>query len=155
MGATLTVEQGTAGAAINWEKFSIGKKHYVRFRQPGKNSIALNRVTGGNPSEILGKLSANGQVFLVNPNGIYFGESARVDVSGIVASVHDISDVDFMRGVLDTQAARQRGLFEPAYVARLLAEPETHLTRIQGSKLWHLALLEYWLQRHVDTATQA
>ncbi len=58
--------------------------------------------------------------------------------------------LDFMRGVLETPAARQRGLFEPAYVARLLAEPEAHLTRIQGSKLWHLALLEYWLQRHVD-----
>ena len=63
--------------------------------------------------------------------------------------------LEFMRGVLETPAAKQRGLFEPAYVARLLAEPEAHLTRIQGSKLWHLALLEYWLQRHVDTATAA
>jgi asparagine synthase (glutamine-hydrolysing) len=60
--------------------------------------------------------------------------------------------LDFMRGVLESPAARGRGLFEPAYVARLLAEPEGHLTRIQGSKLWHLALLEYWLQRHVDAA---
>jgi asparagine synthase (glutamine-hydrolysing) len=58
--------------------------------------------------------------------------------------------LDFMRGVLAEPAARSRGLFEPAYVSRLLAEPEAHLTRIQGSKLWHLALLEYWLQRHVD-----
>ena len=63
--------------------------------------------------------------------------------------------LEFMRGVLETPAARQRGLFEPAYVARLLAEPEAHLTRIQGSKLWHLALLEYWLQRHVDPPTTA
>ncbi len=63
--------------------------------------------------------------------------------------------LEFMRGVLETPAARQRGLFEPAYVARLLAEPEAHLTRIQGSKLWHLALLEYWLQRHVDSPTTA
>jgi asparagine synthase (glutamine-hydrolysing) len=60
--------------------------------------------------------------------------------------------LEFMRGVLESPAARARGLFEPAYVARLLAEPEGHLTRIQGSKLWHLALLEYWLQRHVDAA---
>ena len=56
---------------------------------------------------------------------------------------------------LETPAARQRGLFESAYVARLLAEPEAHLTRIQGSKLWHLALLEYWLQRHVDPPATA
>jgi asparagine synthase (glutamine-hydrolysing) len=61
--------------------------------------------------------------------------------------------LDFMREVLDSQAARNRGLFDQAYVARLLAEPEAHLTRIQGSKLWHLALLEFWLQRHVDRAT--
>ncbi len=60
--------------------------------------------------------------------------------------------LDFMREVLDSQAARNRGLFDQTYVARLLAEPEAHLTRIQGSKLWHLALLEFWLQRNVDGA---
>ena len=58
--------------------------------------------------------------------------------------------LDFMRDVLGSPAARGRGLFNQAYVARLLAEPEAHLTRIQGSKLWHLALLEFWLQRNVD-----
>jgi asparagine synthase (glutamine-hydrolysing) len=58
--------------------------------------------------------------------------------------------LDFMRGILDSQACRQRGLYKRAYVEKLLAEPEKHLTRIQGSKLWHLALLEFWLQRNVD-----
>ena len=58
--------------------------------------------------------------------------------------------LEFMRGILDSQACRQRGLYQRAYVERLLAEPERHLTRIQGSKLWHLALLEFWLQRNVD-----
>ena len=61
--------------------------------------------------------------------------------------------LDFMRDILDTQACRERGLFDRAYVDRLLAEPESHHTRIQGSKLWHLALLELWLQRHIDDAT--
>ncbi|GAB1392023.1 N-acetylglutaminylglutamine amidotransferase [Rhodocyclaceae bacterium] len=60
--------------------------------------------------------------------------------------------LDFMRGILDSQACRQRGLYQRAYVDTLLAEPEKHLTRIQGSKLWHLALLELWLQRNVDGA---
>ncbi|MDX9766578.1 MAG: N-acetylglutaminylglutamine amidotransferase [Ectothiorhodospiraceae bacterium] len=55
--------------------------------------------------------------------------------------------VDFMRGILDSQACRERGLYRREYVERLLAEPEAHFTRIQGSKLWHLALLELWLQR--------
>ncbi len=58
--------------------------------------------------------------------------------------------LEFMRGILDAQACRQRGIYKRAYVDMLLAEPEKHLTRIQGSKLWHLALLEFWLQRNVD-----
>ncbi len=58
--------------------------------------------------------------------------------------------LEFMRDILDAQACRQRGIYQRAYVEKLLAEPEKHLTRIQGSKLWHLALLEFWLQRNVD-----
>ncbi len=59
--------------------------------------------------------------------------------------------LDFMRDILLSPEARQRQLYNPAYVEKLLAEPEHHLTRIQGSKLWHLALLELWLQRNVDS----
>ncbi len=60
--------------------------------------------------------------------------------------------LEFMRAILDSRACRERGLFRREYVDRLLAEPERHHTRIQGSKLWHLALLELWLQRNVDSA---
>jgi len=56
--------------------------------------------------------------------------------------------LEFMRDILDSQACRQRGLFRRDYVDRLLDAPEMHHTRIMGSKLWHLALLEFWLQRH-------
>jgi asparagine synthase (glutamine-hydrolysing) len=58
--------------------------------------------------------------------------------------------LDFMRDILDSRPCRERGLYQRAYVDKLLAEPERHHTRIQGSKLWHLALLEFWLQRNVD-----
>lgn len=58
----------------------------------------------------------------------------------------------FMRDILDSAACLSRGVYKRAYVEKLLAEPEKHLTRIQGSKLWHLALLEFWLQRNVDAA---
>lgn len=58
--------------------------------------------------------------------------------------------LNFMADILNSQACRQRGLYQRAYVEKLLAAPEQHHTRIQGSKLWHLALLEYWLQMHVD-----
>lgn len=58
--------------------------------------------------------------------------------------------LDFMRDILDSSACRQRGLFDRAYVDKLLTEPEQHFTYLRGSKLWHLALLELWLQRNVD-----
>lgn len=56
--------------------------------------------------------------------------------------------LEFMRDILDSQACRERGLYQRNYVEKLLSAPETYLTRIKGSKLWHLALFEYWLQRH-------
>jgi len=59
--------------------------------------------------------------------------------------------LEFMRDILDSRACRERGLYQRDYVQKLLTEPEKHHTRIQGSKLWHLALLEFWLQRNVDT----
>jgi asparagine synthase (glutamine-hydrolysing) len=58
--------------------------------------------------------------------------------------------LDFMADILNSHACRNRGLFQRAYVDQLLAAPEQHHTRIQGSKLWHLALLEFWLQQHLD-----
>ena len=58
--------------------------------------------------------------------------------------------LEFMRGILDSRACRERGLYRRAYVEKLLAEPERHHTRILGSKLWHLAALEFWLQRNLD-----
>jgi len=63
--------------------------------------------------------------------------------------------LDFMRDILESTACRQRGLYRRDYVEMLLAAPDRHHTRIQGSKLWHLALLEFWLQRHLDSAAAA
>ena len=62
--------------------------------------------------------------------------------------------LEFMRDILSSRACRERGLFQPGYVDMLLAAPEMHHTRIQGSKLWHLALLEFWLQRNVDNTAR-
>src|SRR3972149_6352434 len=62
-------------AVINWKDFSIGEKELTRFIQPSISSMVLNRVTTGIRSELLGRLEANGQVFLVNPNGIFLGEN--------------------------------------------------------------------------------
>ncbi|MEA1015608.1 filamentous hemagglutinin N-terminal domain-containing protein [Sphingosinicella sp. LY1275] len=98
-GATvLTINQTSQNAALNWQSFSIGKDNAVVFVQPNSNSVALNRVLGADPSAILGSLTANGKVFLVNPNGILFGQGANVNVSGLVASTLGLSDTDFMAG---------------------------------------------------------
>lgn len=70
----------------------------MRFVQPSSSAVALNRVLGSDPSSILGSLSANGKVFLVNPNGILFGQGAQVNVGGLVASTLNITDGDFMSG---------------------------------------------------------
>jgi filamentous hemagglutinin family protein len=97
-GQGLTINQSSQNAAINWNSFSIGKDNQVVFVQPNSNSVALNRVIGSDPSVILGNLSANGKVFLVNPNGILFGKGSNVNVGGLVASTLGISDADFASG---------------------------------------------------------
>jgi filamentous hemagglutinin family protein len=95
---TTTINQSSQNVAINWQSFSIGQGEAVKFVQPNSNSVALNRVLGTDPSNILGSLSANGKVFLVNPNGILFAQGAQVNVAGLVASTRNITDGDFMAG---------------------------------------------------------
>jgi filamentous hemagglutinin family protein len=94
----MTISQATANTVINWQSFNIAQGQTVQFVQPGASSVALNRVLGSDPSSIFGTLSANGQVFLVNPNGVLFGQGASVNVGGLVASTLNISDSQFMAG---------------------------------------------------------
>jgi len=93
-----TITQTTQNAAINWQSFNVGLGEGVLFVQPNSNAVMLNRVLGSDPSGILGSLSSNGKVFLVNPNGILFGPRATVNVGGLVASTLNITDSDFMAG---------------------------------------------------------
>ncbi|SFU99334.1 two-partner secretion domain-containing protein [Pseudoduganella namucuonensis] len=95
---TTVLTQGSASAIVNWRQFSIAGGERVDIRQPGAQSVMLNRVTGGAASEIHGSLTANGHVFLVNPAGVLFGRTARVDVGGLVASTLDLADADFSAG---------------------------------------------------------
>ena len=88
-------------AIINWQGFSINANEITRFIQQGGHSSILNRVTGGDPSQILGQLISNGQVWLINPNGVVFGHGATIDTAGLVVSTLQISDNDFLSGNLD------------------------------------------------------
>ncbi|EGV0466844.1 filamentous hemagglutinin N-terminal domain-containing protein [Salmonella enterica] len=97
-GNQMTIHQQTQNMATNWYSFDIGKNNTVQFVQPNSSSVALNRVTGASGSQIMGTLKANGQVFILNPNGVLFGKNARVDVGGLVAATKNISTTDFMKG---------------------------------------------------------
>ena len=85
-GNQMTVTETTTDAAINWNSFSIGSAADVTFVQPNASSVVLNRVLSANPSQIYGNLSANGIVFLINPQGVLIGHGAEVNVGGLVAS---------------------------------------------------------------------
>jgi filamentous hemagglutinin family protein len=93
-GATTTITQSTQNLALSWTSFNIAPQQSVNFVQPAASAIAVNRILGTNGTEILGYLHANGQVFLINPNGIVFGPSAEVNVGGLVASTLDLNEAD-------------------------------------------------------------
>lgn len=92
------VDQSTARAVVNWSTFSVDSDEYVVFNQPGATASILNRVVGGNQSQIFGQIDANGRVFLVNPQGVYFAPGAQVNAAALTASVMDITDNNFMSG---------------------------------------------------------
>jgi filamentous hemagglutinin family protein len=91
-GATTTISQTSQNLSLNWQSFNIAPQETVNFRQPSASAIAVNRIFDTNGTQILGHLNANGQVFLINPNGILFGEGAQVNVGGLVASTLDLND---------------------------------------------------------------
>lgn len=97
-GANTAINQSSQSAIINWQDFSIDANESVNFYQPSSSAVTLNRVVGDKASLINGALNANGQVFIVNGNGIVFGKNAKVDVGGLIASTFDISDENFMQG---------------------------------------------------------
>jgi filamentous hemagglutinin family protein len=85
-GTTVITQTVNQRDVIRWQEFSIGSRETVRFVQPGADSVILNRVVGGNSSEIFGSLVANGRIFLINPSGIVFGAGSQVNVGSLVAS---------------------------------------------------------------------
>jgi filamentous hemagglutinin family protein len=97
-GNRLDIIQSSQRAVIDWRSFNIAPGGHVNFQQPSAAAATLNRVTGPEMSAILGRLTANGTVFLVNPNGILIGPGAKIDVGGLVAATANISNENFMAG---------------------------------------------------------
>lgn len=96
--SSLLIQQRSRAGIVNWGGFSIDRGERVQIQQPQASSVLLNRVVGSDASRIFGQLSANGKVFLLNPNGVLFGVGSQVSVGSMVASTLSISDEDFLAG---------------------------------------------------------
>jgi len=96
--AAMVVNQSSQRAVINWNTFNLGSAASINFVQPNAQAVTLNRVNDSNPSQIFGRITANGQVFLTNANGVYFSPTSSVDVGAITATTHSITDDNFMSG---------------------------------------------------------
>lgn len=97
-GSVTDINQSTQRAIIDWRGFDVGASETVNFRQPSASSVTLNRVTAGGASDIRGTITAPGNVWLVNPNGVVIGNTARIDVGGFIATTADIDNDAFMAG---------------------------------------------------------
>ena len=95
---TLEALQTSAQAIIDWDTFSIGENELTRFMLPGSDAAVLNRVSGTELSSIFGKLESNGQVFLVNPQGVLIGAAGVVDCAGFLAAAFDLDNEPFLQG---------------------------------------------------------
>jgi len=110
-GTTLQVVQTSDRAVINWRDFSIQPNETTRFIQPSASSAVLNRVTSSSPSQLLGALQANGQVYLMNQNGIFVGQGAVINASSFLATTAEANPSSFMRGeALSMVAASDAGI---------------------------------------------
>ncbi|MGK5029035.1 YDG domain-containing protein [Janthinobacterium sp. MDT1-19] len=91
-GNSTTIRQSSQQAALNWNSFNVGANETVNFVQPSASALAVNRIFDNNGTQILGRVNANGQVYLINPNGVLFGRGAQVNVGGLVASTLDVDN---------------------------------------------------------------
>ena len=97
-GSTVDIIQHSDRAVIDWTSFDLKADEHTRFTQPNSSSITLNRIQDIKPSSIQGRITANGQIILVNPNGLVFGKNAVVDVNSLIATSSSINPVLFMNG---------------------------------------------------------
>lgn len=111
--ARLTIQQSQPKAILHWNRFNVAPGQAVVFEQQAATWAALNRIHDADPSRIQGSISARGQVYLINQNGIVFANGAQVDVGGLVASTLDITDDLFEQGLLSNLLPAQNPAFGP------------------------------------------
>ena len=114
VGKQMTITQTSSQMIANWQTFNIGQSAGVTFKQPNASATALNRISDLNPSQIMGSLSSNGTIFLLNQSGIIFGTTAQVNVGGLVASSLNLLDQDFLAGKYNFTNAGNAGSIQNA-----------------------------------------
>ncbi len=95
---TTLIQQSSQRAAINWNSFNVGSQQAVQFQQPNATAVALNRVIGADPSLIAGRITANGEIVLINQSGVVFSGGSQVNAQALVVSTANISNHAFMAG---------------------------------------------------------
>ncbi len=118
-GATTTIEQASQNLSLSWQSFNVAPTETVNFKQPNSSALAVNRIADTSGSRILGQLNANGQVYLINPNGVLFGAGAQVNVGGIVASTLDTADNSTFAGESAASVVNNGTINAEHYVALL------------------------------------
>ncbi|HVE44129.1 MAG TPA: autotransporter-associated beta strand repeat-containing protein, partial [Gammaproteobacteria bacterium] len=96
---TMQINQASQKGIVDWQSYNVGQAEHVNYQQPNASAITLNRIDpNSGPAKIYGSITANGQVWLINPAGVWFGPTAHVDVGGLLASTAGIGNADFMSG---------------------------------------------------------
>ncbi len=137
-GTTTTINQSSQNLSLSWKSFNVGSSETVNFAQPNSSALAVNRIYDTNGSQIMGHLNANGQVYLINPNGILFGSSAQVNVGGLVASTLDTTDNSTFAGS-GTGSIVNEGTINAAKYVALLGKSVTN-SGVITAKLGTVAL---------------
>ncbi|WP_435550429.1 filamentous haemagglutinin family protein [Desulfobacterium sp. N47] len=123
----LVINQNKSKAIIDWQSFNIGKEAWTHFNQQGNTDwVALNRIYDQNPSQIFGKLTADGKVYLINQNGILFGVNSQVNVHSLIASSLNANDDDFLNGALKFKAEDFRAKLGPTRELDTVYDSETN-----------------------------
>lgn len=132
---TATLTQQSANVQLNWASFNVGSNATVTFNQPNASSIALNRIWDGNPSQIFGKLMANGQIYLLNRNGIVFGPTAQINVGSLVASTLDITQAAIANDIGTAINSNGQPAFAPYTDSQGNLQPSGRIDVQQGADL--------------------
>lgn len=130
-GRQLTIEQTAQRAILDWKSFNIANGSAVVFNQPGVTASALNRIYSADPSIIQGRLSSNGQVILINQNGVLFDRGAQVNTQSLIVSTLNLSNQCFLSGTLTTATC---GLTTPAFEGGYDDKGKTQPTRPDGTR---------------------